>query len=244
MGSPVTSNTPDPASGGAFPETLWSVVQAASSPDNAQAVAALGRLCAIYREPIFRWFCAAGCPHHQAEDFTHGFIARLLANERLTALTPGRAKFRTWLRRCLRNYRNDQHAASTADKRGGGAAHLEVTELDLPADTPTPDLALDRSFARTMHDRALTFVRSRWEETGRRARFEALCSFVLDRGGTGIYDNAAAQLGLSPKQAKRAVFDLREQYLDAFRLEVAQTVAPEDLPEEVPYLVGVLVRPE
>jgi DNA-directed RNA polymerase specialized sigma24 family protein len=230
--SAATSGT-GPAPGGAFPETLWSVVQAASSPDDAKAAAALGRLCAMYRQPIFRWLCATGCGHHEAEDATQDFITHLLSRERLAPLTPGRARFRTWLLTCLRNYRRDQHQARVAAKRGGGAAHLDVSALDPASGGLALDLVLDREFARVVHERALTFVRSRWEDTGRRERFEALCPFVLERGEGGAYASTAEQLGLSPKQIKRAVFDLREQHIEAFRVEVAQTVAPEDLPEEL-----------
>ena len=63
---------------------------------------------------------------------------------------------------------------------------------------------------------------------------------IFRRPVDGEYGAAAAATRLTTAQVKRSVFDLREDYFNAFREEVAQTVVPQDLADEVRYLVGLL----
>lgn len=223
-----------------FPDTHWSLVTTAGAANPERALEALGRLCAVYRQPIYRWLRASGLPHHAAEDAVQDFIQHMLARGGLTNLTPHGARFRTYLLACLRNRMRDRHEADQAAKRGGGADHTDLARMDLAGSDGNWDRELDREFALTVHRRSLAEVEQAWQKSGRHPRFVALQAFVLQGPEDGEYARAGVSLGLSAHQVKRLVFDLREAYFTAFRAEVAQTVAPEELAGEVAHLVGIL----
>jgi len=236
MRSSLPADDPAEAPRGFFPETLWSVVLAAGSADDARAAAALGRLCAAYRQPVFRWLRAGGWSHHEAEDATQDFFEHLLTRERLAVSGVRGARFRSYLLACLRHRLNDRHDAEHTAKRGGGIEHLEVSEVQVAAPEPAWDRSLDLEFAQTVHQHALEAVEQRWQVRGQHDRFVRLKPFVLASPVEGVYQEAGPALGLTARQVKRVVFDLREYYLDAFRLEVAQTVTLEELSDEVAHL--------
>ena len=210
----------------------------AANPE--RAFDALGRLCAIYRQPIFRWLRASGLTHHAAEDAAQDFIQHLLVKGNLTNLTPDGARFRTYLLACLRHRMHDRREADQAAKRGGGIEYSDVTQIEISGPDGNWDRELDQAFALTVHQRALASVEQARRNTGRHPRFKALEPFVLKSPAEGEYARVGTPLGLNPRQVKRLVFDLREAYFTAFRAEVAQTVAPEELAAEITHLVAIL----
>ena len=225
---------------GLFPETQWSLVTTAGAANPERAIESLGRLCATYRQPIFRWLRASGLTHHAAEDAAQDFIQHLLAKGGLANLTPDGARFRTYLVACLRHRMHDRRDADQAAKRGGGIEHADMEQFDISGPDGNWDRELDRAFALEVHQRALAAVGQAWRNTGRHRRFEALEPFVLKSPLEGEYARIGTPLGLNPRQVKRMVFDLREAYFTAFRAEVAQTVAPEELAAEITHLVAIL----
>ena len=220
-----------------FPDTHWSLVLTAGAGSGTRAVEALGRLCANYREPIYRWLRAAGCSHHEADDTTQQLIEHLLSRQHLAPLSPQGGRFRTYLLACLRNLLHDQRDRQHAAKRGGGVEHCDISTVEVPWDAATCGEELDRAFALATHERAVATLAVGWKAKGHSDRFQALRRFLLAAPEEGAYATVGHGLGLSPAQVKRAVFDLREDYYDAFRAQVAQTVAPEELAEELKYLI-------
>jgi hypothetical protein len=203
---------------------------------------ALGRLCTIYRQPVFCWLRAAGLDRHDAEDATQDFFAHLLEKQRFARVTREGPRFRAYLLACLNNRMRDRSAARLTAKRGGGAEHLDLAQIVLAAPARSLDRELDRAFARTIHQRALDVLAADWKPSGRAMRFDALKAFVVRAPEPGEYGRIGRALGLEPRQVKRLVFDLREDYFDAFRAEVAQTVAPGELADELAYLVDLVAE--
>ena len=226
---------------GGFPETLWAVVAAAGSADATRSAEALRILCQIYREPVFRWLLSRGTPRHEAEDAVQDFVEHLLGKERLAGIEVCGARFRTYLLACLRNRMRDRDQARRALKRGGGAEHVDVAELQVAGPECGPDPELDREFARTVHQRALAAVEEDWARRGAPRLFLELRQFITREPRPGDYAAAAAALGLEAQRVKRVVFDLREFYLDVFRREVARTVVPEEFQGELAYLLSLAV---
>ena len=224
------------------PPTNWSIILAAGSSDHHRASAALGRLCETYRQPIFHWLRASGLAHHEAEDAVQDLLEHLLRKQRLARVSPHGARFRTYLLAALRHRMEDRRRAQCAAKRGAGAQHVELVETSLPGPELAWDRELDRGFALAVHGRALKVVDIAWSNGGRQERFRGLEPFLLRSPEEGQYAKAGASLGLEARQIKRLVFDLREDYFNAFRAEVVQTVAPEELHGELAYLISLITE--
>lgn len=230
----------------AFPDTNWSLVQAAAAAQDGLARVELERLCQLYRQAVYAWLSATGMSHHEADDATQSFLLRLVTGDRLSRVKPSATRFRTWLLTCLRNALKDQREAARAAKRGGGAEHINLATAEkeiesVPADS-AHDEQLDLVFARLIHERALSGLEEQWRERGLAARFQHLSPFLLHSPGSGEYAAAGSRLSLTPNQVKRAVFDLREAYLDRFRTQVAQIATPQDLAGEMHYLLKLVTH--
>ncbi len=239
---PNVDDVPGSKSAMGFPETHWTLLLEAGKEDPGRAAVALGKLCAVYREPILDWLLAAGLTEDQANDATQDLMHHLLAQGNLKGYQRERGRFRYYLLAILRNLLRDQFAARTSLKRGGHSLQVVLEPDKLAAPCSPPDNELDRGFARVVHARALENVRERWEQSNRLPRFAALHPYVFRRPSNGEYGVVARQLGMQPAQIKRSVFDLREDYFDAFREEVARLVVPEELGEEIRHLIGLLAE--
>lgn len=227
-----------------FPETLWSAVLGAGTTDSVESAAALGRLCAVYRQPIYGWLRRAGYSHHAAEDAAHDFIHHLLRHQRLPPLNPSMGRFRSWLLRALRNLLRDQHDARVAIKRGGGAVHVSLGTEDGDRLAEAGDPALDRDVARIVHERSMDAVGARWLEKGHQTRFEVLRGFIRSDPGPGEYDAAGVRLGLIAKQVKRIVLDLRSCYSETYLAIVSHLTHPSDVAAEAKHLLSQGLPPD
>src|SRR5215203_1803710 len=96
--------TPGKSNMGAFPATQWSVVIHASKGSESQARAALESLCRQYWYPLYAFVRRQGRAHHEAEDCTQEFLARLLATGGVARARPERGRFRNFLLGALRNF--------------------------------------------------------------------------------------------------------------------------------------------
>src|SRR5271167_2925354 len=94
-----TASLPAASSGHAFPTTQWSMVLHAGAGENAdtQAHAAMEKLCRQYWYPLYAFVRRQGRAHHEAEDCTQEFLARLLASDGVARARPERGRFRTFL---------------------------------------------------------------------------------------------------------------------------------------------------
>ena len=160
--------TPKPAArGSAFPTTQWSVVLHVGAESESKVRAALETLCRQYWYPLYVFVRRQGRAHHEAEDCTQEFLARLLDTAGMAHARPERGRFRTFLLTALRNFLTNEWHREHAAKRGGGQAMLS---LDLekaeerfthePVDPGlTPEQAFDRSWAHDLIDHALAELR-------------------------------------------------------------------------------------
>src|SRR5215216_4202653 len=103
-----------------FPTTQWSMVVNAGATSETQAQAALETLCRQYWYPLYGFIRRQGRAHHEAEDCTQEFLARLLTNGGMATARPERGRFRTFLLTALRNFLTKEWHRDHAAKRGGG----------------------------------------------------------------------------------------------------------------------------
>jgi RNA polymerase sigma factor (sigma-70 family) len=246
--SPSPGNTAH-GSSSAFPTTHWSIVLDARAGSESQARAALAALCRQYWYPIYSFIRRHGRAHHEAEDCTQAFFARLLANEGMTHARPERGRFRSFLLTALRHLlANDWRDAQTA-KRGGGVAPLPLEVEDAeerftrePTDPGlTPEQVFDRNWALAMIGQVVEEMRSEYVARGRAAVFDAINPLLLGDPGADSLVEPAAQLGMSRNALATVLHRLRRRLGEGLRAAVADTVAdPADVDAELRHLIAAI----
>ncbi len=223
---------PRASTGSAFPITQWSVIVCAQDQERSIASSALECLCRQYWVPLYAFVRRQGRSHHEAEDCTQEFLARLLAAESVARARPEQGRFRTFLLTALRNFLTNEWHRAQAEKRGGGHALLplefedaEKTYSREPADTAlTPEQTFDRTWALGMIDRSIAELRKDYERTGRGALFDVLVPLVWENSANETLATPAARVGMTPHAFTVALHRLRQRVGQRLRSDVAETV--------------------
>jgi RNA polymerase sigma-70 factor (ECF subfamily) len=232
---------------GAFPTTHWSIVLRAGSGSESEVRAALGTLCRQYWYPLYAFARRQGRAHHEAEDCTQEFLARLLAAGGIPTAQPERGRFRTFLLAGLRNFLVNEWQRSSAEKRGGGIAPLslqfETAEqrftLDPLDPALTPDQIFDRDWALDLADLVIAELRAEYVLSGRGALFEILGPRVWNTADSEPMDQVAARLGMNGQAFRVALHRVRRRLGERLRAHVAETVATEaEIESELRHLVA------
>ena len=105
------------------------------------------------------------------------FFEYLLTGEVLRKVQPGEGLFRNFLLVVFRRWLDDGLQKRLAAKRGGGAVHVTLEELNAAAREPvaggdSPEEAFDRKWALALVARALLALEENW--AARAAVFQAL----------------------------------------------------------------------
>jgi RNA polymerase sigma-70 factor (ECF subfamily) len=232
---------PPSQAGAVFPPTLWSVVLQAARGDDQQAEEAMAKLCAIYCDPVRRWLLRSGRSEQQSEELAQGFMEHLLEANRLKGYEKRELKFRSYLLECLKRFMRGIWRKEQAEKRGGDVEHVDVDESSVGISTEM-HRDLDLEFALTTHWQAMkAMVAGRYAAEPKRTRFKTLCPFIWSDDGPA-YAEVGKTLSMTANSVKKAVFDLRQYYFEAFQQEAAKTVAPEMRDEETRYLLTLLAE--
>jgi DNA-directed RNA polymerase specialized sigma24 family protein len=231
-----------------FTTTHWSVVLG-SRGDSAQSAAALETLCGTYWPPLYTYIRRRGHEMHDAQDLTQQFLANLLAKDFLEQVSPAKGKFRSFLLASLNNFLASEHERATTQKRGGGKALIPLDAGDTEqwlraelASAETPEAIFERRWALTLIERAFEKLRAEHEKSAKLPQFERLKEFLEDNPQHGDYEVVARDLRTSASAVAVAVHRLRHRYGELLRREIADTVAPEEVEDELRYLVSVLAR--
>ncbi|MCB1123899.1 MAG: sigma-70 family RNA polymerase sigma factor [Verrucomicrobiae bacterium] len=235
-----------PSKASAFPTTHWSVVLMAGAQNQPDGRKALESLCLNYWFPIYSYIRRRGRSHHEAEDLTQDFLARLLARDDLERACPERGRFRTFLLTSVKNFlTNDWHKQHTA-KRGSG---IPVLSLDLEGAEENfarelshgdlaPDRAFDRSWALVLIERALAELRTEYQLSGRGALFEAVAPLVWGGGTPEPLSVHAQRIQMYEGAFKVAVHRLRKRLRERLESMVRETVSD---PAEVEHEIRLLI---
>jgi RNA polymerase sigma-70 factor (ECF subfamily) len=235
----------------AFPTTHWSVVRVAAGQATQEASDAMEALCRQYWFPIYGFIRRQGRSHHEAEDLTQEFIARLLDRDLIGRAQPERGRFRTFLLTALRHFlTNEWHRSQTA--RSGGERSAVAAMLDFgsaderfarePIDAElTPEAAFDRTWALDVIERALSLLREEYAASGRGALFDAVAPTVWGGGKPEPLARAAERLGMKEGALKVAIHRLRKRLREHVEELVAETVDDAaDAAAEVQHLVAAV----
>jgi DNA-directed RNA polymerase specialized sigma24 family protein len=238
------------ATGERFAETAWSAVLAAGANTPARAREGMAELCRVYWRPIYAYLRRSGYDVHDAQDFTQSFFQHLLENETLRRVSREKGRFRSFLigvlKRCLSH---DQMQRNTL-KRGGGTQFISTDELHSEElhhlrlrYEAAPDEILDARWAGVILDRALENVRYDCAAEGKTDVFEMLSPFLGGNKSHLSYQEVADRMSVGLSAVKTHIHRLRQQFADAVRREVMQTVsAPHEVDEELRELRRVFAR--
>jgi len=227
---------------GRFLTTRWSVVVEAGREGGGRASRrALEALCSSYWFPIYAFVRRRGHDAHEAADLTQEFFARLLERQDLARARPELGRFRSFLLVATKNFLANQWDRKTAEKRGGGRAHLSFDTDDAeeryrrePRDDWTPERAFARSWALTLLDAVLERLAGDYERAGKGELFRALRGTLVAGGDTPPYAELAERLGRSEGAVKVAAHRLRQRYKELLRDEIGETLSdPTEAEDEI-----------
>lgn len=250
MPDPIPNATPagSDAHPRLFATTHWSVVLAAGEQDEAQAAAALERLCRDYWYPLYAYVRRRGYRPEDAQDLTQSFFARLLERDVLARASPERGRFRSFLLRTLQNFLADEHDRAVARKRDPGQPLLAWDAMDAearyalePSAEVSPDRLFERRWATTVLEQTWARLEAEYVAEGKAEVFRELRRFNSAQENAPSYAEVAGKLGLPENTVKSLVHRLRRRYRTLLRAEIAHTVAdPGGIDEEIRYLLRVL----
>lgn len=232
-----------------FPTTHWSLVVNAGADSEPAAQTALETLCRQYWYPLYGFIRRQGRAHHEAQDCTQEFLARLLATGAMTAARPERGRFRSFLLTALRNFLTNEWHRAHAARRGGGEAPFPLDFPDAesvfrhepPDPALTPEQAFDRAWALGTIERSMGELRQQYEKSGRGALFTALAPLAWGDDSVESLATPAAQLGMTPATFTVALHRLRQRVGQRLRADVAETVANDsDVDEELRHLIAAV----
>jgi RNA polymerase sigma-70 factor (ECF subfamily) len=223
-----------------FPTTRLSMVLAAAGESNAHSVDALAALCRIYWQPLYRFIRRRGYRHEEAQDLTQSFITRILEKNLLRQFQRERGRFRSFLLASLKNFLTNEWDAAQAQKRGGGAPQVPISQIELQ-DDDTPEKIFEKQWALALLQRVFAQLQEEFRREGQSDRFGRLSSCLLGDESSLRYRQVARQLDMSEGAVKIAIHRLRRRFHETLREEISMTVTEErDISDEIRYLLSSL----
>lgn len=235
--SSLSSQSHDP-----FGTTRWSMVLQLATTDPRDAGGALTELVQRYWYPVYAYVRCDGHAPDEASSIAQGFLEGLMRDFRLGAAQP-RGHFRRYLLDQLKGF-----------LAGDGRAQMEqqAHELAVPADlearhqrdnalATSPEQAYEHSFALEVMARAITRLRSKAQETGNVALFEALLTYLGEEPKAIELERLALRLHTRPMALVVALKRLRQRFRELMNRELADTVtSAADLAAEQTALLAAL----
>lgn len=223
-----------------FPNTRWTMVARSSDADDSTRQRALSELCELYWPPVYAFIRSKGNSPHDAEDLAQGFFADLLSREDLASTDASKGKLRSFLLASVKNFMAKEWRKASRQKRGGGQAVLSLNQdegetrfhVPEPKDESSPDKVYERQWVMTLLAHVLEELGVRYEKDGKGDLFETLKPTLTPGAPMAPYVEVAEQLGMSESALKVAVHRLKQRYGTLLRETIADTLGPDEDPEE------------
>ena len=224
-----------------FPETQWSLLAEATLNGDAEGRRALELLCERYQQPVHAFVLARVKNADLAKDLAQGFWLFLLEKRTWRQADVTRGRFRSFLIEVLRNYLNDDLRRQNTMRRGGTERQSHTTDVDILDTNDTHAAAVyDREWARCILNRALTDLETWYRKQKRETIFDVVRRFLPGAQDTPKPEAAAAGLGISVEVLRVEIHRARSRLLANLRQQIAQTVAPTDIDDELKHLADAI----
>ena len=231
-----------------FVTTQWSIVSRAGNLAHKQSHDALQDLCQNYWFPLYA-YARRRMDSEKAKDLTQEFFYVLLEKNYLESADRQKGRFRAFLLTAFKRFMANQYDRENAIKRGG---HLVKLSLDFdsadsryslqPVDNLTPDKVFERQWVLTLLENVMNRLREYYAAKGEDhlKRFEALKPMIMGEAGLD-YASLSSQLDASPDTLRVQVHRMRNNYQEALRNEIAETVAShEEVEDEIKRLFELM----
>ena len=178
MTETVHSSPRWPADPVPFPVTHLSLLRRVRSADADTRIRALDALAEVYWAPIYTHIrLTHGQPPTDAEDLTQGFLANALRRDLFARYEPERARFRTFVRRCVDSYVANELQAARRQKRGGEAQLVSIDTAQIEErlttdESSNPDAVFHQEWVRSIMVAAVERLRERYRSAGRPIHLE------------------------------------------------------------------------
>ena len=209
---------------GAFATTRWTIIFDAAREGDSESARALEILCKNYWSPVYAFIRRSGRSPEDAKDLTQGFFLRLLERKEFASANPDLGKFRTYLLGALKFFLSDEWKKSSAQKRGGQAAHFSVdadeaenTVAHLLTDDVTPEILFDRQWIRSVLDAVTVAVEAEYERRGKADLFAELRQFLIGGRQDRSYARIAEANQIGESAVKMAVKRMRARFGELLR---------------------------
>jgi RNA polymerase sigma factor (sigma-70 family) len=234
----------------AFPETSPSAILAAHSDDPVTRARGFATLVAAYWKPVYKSIRARfGKNNEDAKDLTQEFFTYALEREMFRAFEPERARFRVFVRKCLRNFVLNAETAKRRLKRGGAVMMLGVDfeeaeeELQmLPSTTVVPfEASFDRWLATSIESLALNELRQQLRERDKELYFEIFQRYDLvdDPDARPTYADLAEDLGIKTTDVTNHLAYVRRKLRQIVLQKLREiTVTEEEFRNEAQEMLG------
>jgi RNA polymerase sigma factor (sigma-70 family) len=206
-------------------------------------------VCRAYWPPVASYFRALGCDREDALDLTQELLAEFCDGGGLERVTPEVGSLRSYLKTTARNRLINFRRDAATKKRGSGAFHLPLEELDdsnVPADPKMADAFYDQRWAWTIFRRAMDSLAENYASRGKGPLFEALKGGLISQDSLKPYAELGATFGVGEAQIKLEVHRARKRLADTLRQEVLGTLGPNSdlaaVESELRYLLRVLAH--
>lgn len=217
----------------------------AARQGDAEGRAALAALCEDYWQPLYFFCRRRGYSAEDAQDLTQSYLAQFLEKRYVERVSPEAGRLRSFLLVSFKNFLANEYDRTVALKRGGGIATVSL-EIDSaeeawtrePVDELTPEDVFERRWAVEMLQR--TFARLELDAHRRRQSglYEALMKHLS--GDALSYERTAAELDMSEGAVRTGLYRMRRRFGELLREEIAETVLPPDVEDELRHLVARL----
>jgi RNA polymerase sigma-70 factor (ECF subfamily) len=223
---------------GGFRTTRWSLIARLREDPGSSASSALEELCEIYWPAVLAFLRRRLGDSERARDCTQGFFTDLLERDALLQADPDRGRFRSFLLKSLQNFLANEQRRERALKRGGGLSPISlespVDAVAMGADAKDPEQAFQRAWAVTVLEKALDELRSNYQQAGKAEAFEILRPFVTPSDALPAVAELARRLGKSEGAVKVQVHRFRNQFGEALRDVILDSVHSEaDVESEI-----------
>lgn len=222
-----------------MPTTQWTLIQRLQHGDERQSRSALDDLCAAYHYPLYCQLRRRGLDHHDAQDVLHDFLAKLLRHDSFGLANADKGRLRTYLLSALKrftaNWKRDHERQRSLEISTEAMAAIAGAERrfaqDEAAHHESPDRLYDKQWAHELMSRVLFRLKESYEAKGRGGFFDALRPVLVSGGSLMDHDSEALarSLDIRPGSLRMILHRMLEDYREALRLEILQTVETQEL---------------
>lgn len=225
---------------GYYPTTLWAQITDARS-DSPAYENAWKILLERYKRPIELQI--GKYLKNDSDDLAAEFIATVFLRDLIPKADPKKGRFRSLLATALHRFVSSKIRERYAAKRGEGEPteslddDFAAQQADLTIDRTSFERSMDREFAQSWFDGGFETVRAGYvEKGGSSSQFDLLIG-----RNDGLSDAAIApMLEKSTGAVKVERHRLKKQLVAVLRDKLAELVPPDQLEEEMSYLLSLL----